>query len=380
MKPKLVYVATLCVGLTLLLFSVRSPPDDVFELAGDVGTPPQRTTLDLQTMSVGGLIPTVVEPPSIVIRGKERGASGDLITGDGFRLMADFIVDETSDDFAKTVSSVAACPGHSGPIVVFVQTHLLMKFTSSWLPLTHRCHIRLITHNSDYSSPWEASNTRWKGGIATVYADQRRDLLENSDVDVWYAQNAVIVHPKLIPIPIGIENRYNKYGAHFDIYVSTWSTESIRQPGSVFVSFSIKTNPSERGQAMLAAKRLALSSDRVTFYQGAPPKRAGPSEYRTALTKMLKEMSKHQFVLAPHGHGVDTHRVWEALYAGCIPIVKKSPMDALMEQLPVLLVDDYSQLTSALLERAAKQLDDRWDAARKTVLSRTHWMAVMRHA
>lgn len=130
---------------------------------------------------------------------------------------------------------------------------------------------------------------------------------------------------------------------------------------------------------MQAAKLLAEASpDFVTFYQGAPPKKASPSDYRSALTKMLSEMSKHQFVLAPHGHGVDTHRMWEALYAGCIPIVMRSPMDVLLETLPVLIVDDYSLVTTALLERSAEQLSGRWDAARKTVLSRRHWMNVVR--
>ncbi|CUG87827.1 exostosin-like protein, putative [Bodo saltans] len=388
MKPRrLVFVVAMCVGLTLLLTSVRIPAADVNEVTG---SPPTAETSRPPSLSTNALsvapLPTgktsTAELKSLVIRGKERGASGDLVTGDGFRLMADYVVDDTTVDLAKAVTDAAECRGHAfQPVVVFVQTHLLLKFTALWLSLTHKCHIRLITHNSDYSSPWEQSNTRWKGGVATTYADQRRDLLGNDDVDVWFAQNAVVVHPKLHPIPIGIENRYNKYGAHYDMYEASLksSLSAVRKPGSVFVSFNMKTNPKERGQAMQAAKLLAEASpDFVTFYQGAPPKKASPSDYRSALTKMLSEMSKHQFVLAPHGHGVDTHRMWEALYAGCIPIVMRSPMDVLLETLPVLIVDDYSLVTTALLERSAEQLSGRWDAARKTVLSRRHWMNVVR--
>ena len=34
-------------------------------------------------------------------------------------------------------------------------------------------------------------------------------------------------------------------------------------------------------------------------------------------------MSKHNFVLAPWGNGIDTHRFWEILYSGSIPVTKK---------------------------------------------------------
>ena len=50
------------------------------------------------------------------------------------------------------------------------------------------------------------------------------------------------------------------------------------------------------------------------------------------------------------GHGMDCHRTWEALILGCIVIVKKSVLDVLYEDLPVLIVDNWSDITKELLD------------------------------
>ena len=53
--------------------------------------------------------------------------------------------------------------------------------------------------------------------------------------------------------------------------------------------------------------------------------------------------------------GLDCHRTWEALFLGCIPIVKTSPIDSLFEDLPVLIVKDWSDVTPKLLENTMKE-------------------------
>jgi hypothetical protein len=41
---------------------------------------------------------------------------------------------------------------------------------------------------------------------------------------------------------------------------------------------------------------------------------------------------------------LDCHRTWEALYLGAIIITKKSSLDPLYKNLPVILVDNWNQL------------------------------------
>ena len=60
-------------------------------------------------------------------------------------------------------------------------------------------------------------------------------------------------------------------------------------------------------------------------------------------------MSCHKFVLSPPGNGIDCHRTWESLYVGCIPIVIKNYIYDNFKNLPLLQVNDYSEVTSELL-------------------------------
>jgi hypothetical protein len=50
--------------------------------------------------------------------------------------------------------------------------------------------------------------------------------------------------------------------------------------------------------------------------------------------------------VSPHGNGLDCHRTWEALALGCIPIVKSSGIDPLFDELPVWIVNQWSDVTA----------------------------------
>ena len=80
---------------------------------------------------------------------QQRPCSAPFISGDGFRAISDHIFDETTNNINLSwVSTVA--PGDS----IFVKTEMLSQF----FPLVHNrieAPYILITHNSDYSSPYD---------------------------------------------------------------------------------------------------------------------------------------------------------------------------------------------------------------------------------
>jgi hypothetical protein len=65
----------------------------------------------------------------------------------------------------------------------------------------------------------------------------------------------------------------------------------------------------------------------------------------------LLDLAQSKFILSPRGNGLDCHRTWEALWLGSIPIVKSSTLDSLLEDLPVLIVDEWSQIDEAYLNQ-----------------------------
>ena len=67
------------------------------------------------------------------------------------------------------------------------------------------------------------------------------------------------------------------------------------------------------------------------------------------LKDFYNKLKTFKYCVSPRGTGIDTHRVYECLLYGVIPIVKKSTLDDLYENLPVLLVDKWEDVTYELL-------------------------------
>ena len=66
--------------------------------------------------------------------------------------------------------------------------------------------------------------------------------------------------------------------------------------------------------------------------------------------KYLQNLRTSGLVLCPEGNGVDTHRFWETLYMGGIPVVTKNPMmEFFYNNLPVIQLNDWSELENRLL-------------------------------
>jgi hypothetical protein len=65
--------------------------------------------------------------------------------------------------------------------------------------------------------------------------------------------------------------------------------------------------------------------------------------------KYLQEIKSSKFVICPRGNGIDTHRMWETLYMGSIPIVKYHRAHHLFTDLPILFINDWSEINEDFL-------------------------------
>lgn len=73
---------------------------------------------------------------------------------------------------------------------------------------------------------------------------------------------------------------------------------------------------------------------------------------------LWRKKAEYAFSISPHGNGLDCHRTWEDLALGCIVIVRTSPLDPLYEGLPVVIVQDWSEVTKENLDRWLKEFGD----------------------
>ena len=80
----------------------------------------------------------------------------------------------------------------------------------------------------------------------------------------------------------------------------------------------------------------------------------------------FSSLPNYKFVISPEGCGVDCHRHYEALLAGCIPIVQRNLLvEEKYRGCPVLFTDDYSEITEEYLQaKYAEMIDTVYDFSR----------------
>ncbi len=154
----------------------------------------------------------------------------------------------------------------------------------------------------------------------------------------WYSQNVNITNPRVESIPIGLENnrwfpdRYKKEK------ILAKTSESRNYRNLVYLNFNIGTNP-------------AIRSRLYNIYEGEPwvtSERGSNAQGR--FDEYLDNIYNHKFVMSPQGNGLDTHRTWECLYVGTIPIEKRNLNNRFYTDLPICFIDEWEDLTEGYLE------------------------------
>jgi hypothetical protein len=92
----------------------------------------------------------------------------------------------------------------------------------------------------------------------------------------------------------------------------------------------------------------------------------------------FKSLPSYKFVVSPEGNGIDCHRHYEALMAGCIPIVEDNPhIRSVYGNCPILYTYDYSEITSEYLARKYEEMiDKKYDFSRLYLIN---YPTVVRH-
>jgi len=168
-----------------------------------------------------------------------------------------------------------------------------------------------------------------------------------------YCWNKPLNHPKVSAIPIGLN-----YDRQHDVLFH-WLEQNKAtnlHDKLLCVNYSPNTN-SVRGALIQKANTewkgfcdvLGFIPNQTEYWR--PSHIEGKIRINVTNPKCYDVMSQYKFVLSPPGAGMDCHRTWEALYIGCIPIVITSKIDELYEELPIVVVKDWSEITKEFLER-----------------------------
>jgi hypothetical protein len=110
---------------------------------------------------------------------------------------------------------------------------------------------------------------------------------------------------------------------------------------SLYLNFTAGNNSGVRSSVIAVANKISHIYKIVISLPDFSP--SGRIQY-------LQNLRTNGLVLCPEGNGVDTHRFWETLYMGGIPVVTKNPMmEFFYNNLPVIQLNDWSELEDRLL-------------------------------
>ena len=145
-------------------------------------------------------------------------------------------------------------------------------------------------------------------------------------ISEWYGINIDYEHEKLFPIPLGIANNYSPKNLTYSNFLAKEKVSPKLK--KIYCNYNPNTNNYERKNI----KDKFISNDLLFF-----------DEPNLSFEQYSSRLREYEFVLCPWGNGFDTHRLWEALYAGSIPVTLSHLSLKSFEEFPIILLDSYSE-------------------------------------
>ena len=233
--------------------------------------------------------------------------------------------------------------------ILYIKTDALYNFSKVLNNIN--CRFILVSGCGDYTIPHDLFHNMNE----FIY------FISNNKIIHWFAQNCVYKHPKITNLPIGLD--YHTLNGNQSFYWGK-NCKPIKQENEL-INIKNTSNPFyERIYKCYSTFHFSYSGykyekDRVDALNNIPHDIIYFEPKLIPRNETWEHQINYAFVISPHGNGLDCHRTWEALVLGCIPIVKKSNIDALYEDLPVLIVNNWCDLNQEVLNNTIEQFKNK---------------------
>jgi len=169
-----------------------------------------------------------------------------------------------------------------------------------------------------------------------------------------FAYNVQYKHPRVIALPHGV--KYGRYEVDSLELVKIPNDFDFNKRELLYCNFSITNHRGYKLRNKIY-KRLKAKNWISFAHMGAFNK------YSISQTEYYKHLLQHKFVLCPSGYGIDTYRVWEALYLKAIPVItlrdRQPPQHwNYFSDLPIFVLDDYTKISKSFLEDKYEEMLD----------------------
>lgn len=155
--------------------------------------------------------------------------------------------------------------------------------------------------------------------------------------DKWYGINISPGLKNIYAVPIGVDIHSDGSQEREGIIYEVSKAIVVQSDKLAYMNFNAYTYLQER-----AILDLQFSNQ---------PWVTAQVNQRIPYREYCENVKAHKFTFCPRGNGPDTHRFWESIYLGSIPIVLDYPeVECFFEKLPVLKLRNWDNLTEELLE------------------------------
>ena len=200
--------------------------------------------------------------------------------------------------------------------IVFCKTDFIFELFSILATVSAKINVSIITHQSAQPS-----------------VDKSFFLMKPKCVQKWFSININYNHPSLISIPLGIANDYSPKNINVSDFKLSIKELDFQKEYLAYLNFSSHTNNQKR-------KKIIDDYGNKSWVQ---------KNSNIATLSYMNEVANSKYVFSPPGWGIDTHRFWEALYLGSIPIVEYSINNSMFNMYPIVFYDENQPITESEL-------------------------------
>jgi hypothetical protein len=185
----------------------------------------------------------------------------------------------------------------------------------------------------------------------TMYKRETDLILNHPHLMNWYVQNRTMEHPKLQALPIGLDFHtvWEKPG--------TWGLRPISPVAQERLLLqNLYDSPDQKLNGYYCNwLSNGMYGDRQECFDKIDKESCFLENLPRARKFMLQRQAEFMFTVSPRGVGYDCHRTYETLVLGGVPIIKRNPLvDCLFDDLPVLKVNDWSEVNKNNMEMFVK--------------------------
>ena len=230
-------------------------------------------------------------------------------------------------------------------MTIYVCSELLNYFILFILPDIRHKFI-LVSGDSDLISPSESIKEE------SLF----HSLINNNNLIKWFSQNITInslFNNKIIQLPIGLD--YHTIMNHpFHPWNHNKGAKYLPiQQEHMILNCRINSKPFSKREIKIYAN-FSLQNDRfkdrINIQTSIPKNLLHLINNDVPRIEYFKDIIQFAFVISPYGNGLDCHRTWETLCLGSIPIVRAKVFSKMFENLPVLFVNEWTDINKELLE------------------------------